>query len=164
MCGSPGITQTLTVHSPAITPKKRALSPSVNLKFRATKTQKPLFTAPSTFSYSSRLNQHTPVSFVGPRIEPHIPLKAIMRLGCRNDYTLRPGQQEVFRNLDAALSTILDNNSLPYVSQIQGIPFDPRKDSMTCDTLYWSDGDHWTAAGAARFVGRLVQEQTLALP
>ena len=40
------------VHDPL---KKRALSPSVNLKFRATNAQKPRFTAPSTFSDSSLL-------------------------------------------------------------------------------------------------------------
>lgn len=118
----------------------------------------------SVMSYLFRLNEKTPVSFIGPRIEPHIPLRAMLQMGCRHDYTLRAGQEEIFRNLDDQLSTIVGAAGLTYVSQIKEQHFDLRDDFMTCDELYWADGDHWTSTGAARFVGRLVQQQAQILP
>ena len=29
---------------------------------------------------------------------------------------------------------------------------------MTCDRLYWRDGDHWSLKGAELFVGRLMRD------
>jgi len=115
-------------------------------------------------NYLLRLNKHVPVTFVGPRIEPHIPWQAMIRLGCRYNYALRSGQADVFRNMDRTLSKVVEKNGLGYVSQVDGMSLDLGEDFMTCDTLYWADGDHWTSAGAARFVRRMVQEQTLELP
>ena len=34
---------------------------------------------------------------------------------------------------------------------------------MTCDELYWRDGDHWSLEGAKLFVGRLLSQDLPAL-
>lgn len=34
---------------------------------------------------------------------------------------------------------------------------------MTCEQTFWRDGDHWSAAGAARFVGRMIDGPQSAL-
>ena len=118
----------------------------------------------AAISYLSVLGQQTPVVWIGPRIEPQISTRALVRLGCDHDYALRPGQRAVFENLDHVLSAKTGEAGLAYVSQIEGMTFDMSRDFLTCDTLYWSDGDHWSRAGAVRFVGRLVTDQVLVLP
>jgi peptidoglycan/LPS O-acetylase OafA/YrhL len=115
-------------------------------------------------AYLSELSQHVSVVWVGPRIEPQIAQRVLIRLGCAHDYDLRPGQREVFEKLDHVLSATAADAGLTYVSQIDDTTFDMSQDFLTCDTLYWSDGDHWSQAGSVRFVGRLVAEETLALP
>jgi hypothetical protein len=36
-----------------------------------------------------------------------------------------------------------------------------RHDFLTCEALLWSDGDHWSAAGARHFVNRLAEAGAL---
>ena len=33
---------------------------------------------------------------------------------------------------------------------------DMTTDFITCDTIYWSDGDHWSTSGEQRFGARLL--------
>ncbi len=118
----------------------------------------------AVIAYLSVLSQQAPVVWVGPRIEPQIPHRVLIQLGCTHGYDLRPGQRELFEKLDHALSATAAEAGLTYVSQIDSTTFDMSQDFLTCDTLYWADGDHWSQAGSVRFVGRLVTEETLALP
>ena len=118
----------------------------------------------AVFDYLEDLSAHGPVVFVGPRLEPQIPWQALIRLGCDHDFTLRPGQRAVFQTIDTALAARAAGSDIAYVSQIQGMNLDMRRDFMTCDILYWADGDHWTQAGAERFVERLISRDALGLP
>jgi hypothetical protein len=43
-----------------------------------------------------------------------------------------------------------------YTSLIEATRLDMATDFATCDRLYWRDGDHWSVAGAERFVGRFL--------
>jgi peptidoglycan/LPS O-acetylase OafA/YrhL len=118
----------------------------------------------AVLTYLSMLNQRAPLVWIGPRIEPQIAERVLIRLGCEHDYDLRPGQRELFESLDRVLSARAAEAGLSYISQIDGMTFDMRRDFLSCDTLYWSDGDHWSEAGSELFVGRLVAEEVLALP
>jgi peptidoglycan/LPS O-acetylase OafA/YrhL len=115
-------------------------------------------------AYLTALSRQVPVVWVGPRIEPHIPPRVLIRLGCAHPYDLRRGQRELFEKLDHVLAETAAAAGLTYVSQIDGMAFDMSEDFLTCDALYWADGDHWSEEGATRFVARMVAEKTLALP
>jgi hypothetical protein len=56
----------------------------------------------AVIAYPSVLSQRAPLVWVDLRIEPQIPERVLIRLGCDHGYDLRPGQREVFENLDRA--------------------------------------------------------------
>lgn len=114
--------------------------------------------------YISDLNEHVLVTWIGPRLEPMISRHMMIRRGCSHDYALRPGQKEIYEKLDRELAATATEHGFDYVSQIDGMVFALSRDFMTCDTIYWIDGDHWSLAGAERFVKRLVKSGALMLP
>lgn len=106
-------------------------------------------------AYLRGLAAHVPVTVLSPWIEPHVPPNLVLRAGCKARYALRPGQAEAFQALDAALARTLQDSGIALVPlAAQG--FDMGQDFLTCDTLYWSDGDHWSPSGEARFGARLL--------
>jgi len=105
--------------------------------------------------YLSGLAAHVPVTVLSPRIEPHVPPNLVMRAGCQARYALRPGQEQAFLALDQALAQALAGSNVALIPlAAQG--FDMDQDFLTCETLYWSDGDHWSPSGEARFGARLL--------
>lgn len=99
-----------------------------------------------------------PVTWLGPRIEPHIPLVNLLARDCRDAPALlhlRPEHRDIFARLDAAISQELASRPIVYASIINLVDFDEAKDVYTCDDLYWSDGDHWSPKGELRFGARL---------
>lgn len=96
------------------------------------------------------------VIWVGPRVQPHIGLNFILNGGCGYRYALRDGQAELFADLDRRLAAAAGSAGVEYVSLIDAVRFDMAKDFMTCDVMYWRDSDHWSEAGARRFVRRLL--------
>lgn len=121
----------------------------------------------AVLAYISRLNQHVPVVWIGPRIEPQIPEDVLISRGCMARYDLRPGQRQLFEDLDRASAEAAATQGIgyiSYISQIAATNFDMAQDFMTCEALYWIDGDHWSSAGAARFVGRMIAADALPLP
>ncbi|HVL21034.1 MAG TPA: SGNH hydrolase domain-containing protein, partial [Amaricoccus sp.] len=108
-------------------------------------------------AFLEELARSAPLVWVGPRIEPRIRLNYVLRGGCRHDYALRSGQSGLFRALDRHLAGAAADAGIAYVSLIEALRLEMPADFMTCDDLYWRDGDHWSAAGAKRFVRRFLE-------
>ena len=109
--------------------------------------------------YLAGLSEHTSVVWVGPRIEPHIGLNFMLSRGCRHRYQLRDGLRPLFVDLDRRFADAAATADVAYVSLIDATRFDMASDFMTCDRLYWRDGDHWSLEGAELFVGRLLMRE-----
>ena len=105
--------------------------------------------------YLDRLARHVPTTMLAPRIEPHVSPNRVLRAGCTARFALRPGQAQAFQRLDASLAAATTSRAVAYIP-LTAQPFDMTSDFMTCATLYWSDGDHWSTAGEARFGTRLL--------
>jgi peptidoglycan/LPS O-acetylase OafA/YrhL len=108
-----------------------------------------------TLAYLAPLARAVPVTMLAPRIEPHVPASLVLQHGCNFAYALRPGQEQAFRRLDKALQDALAGTAIAYLP-LAAQPLDMAQDFMTCSTLYWSDGDHWSRSGEARFGARLL--------
>ena len=66
-----------------------------------------------------KLSEIIPVLWFGPRIEPHITDKMILRLGCDYSFELRTHHREIFEQLDSYISNIASSNDrLTFLSQI----------------------------------------------
>jgi len=109
--------------------------------------------------YLLELAMHTDVIWLGPRIEPHISENFMLKVGCDYQFTLPVEKVEPFLKLDQAISERVQAEGvkarLKYVSQIQMTKFDVSSDFTSCDVLYWSDGNHWSAHGENLFGHRL---------
>jgi peptidoglycan/LPS O-acetylase OafA/YrhL len=102
--------------------------------------------------YLAELSHYAPVLWFGPRVEPHIDRDDILRLGCDHPFTLRDRQEEVFDALDERIAeTVGDAPNFDYLSQNDAFGYRFPEDFMTCDALYWSDGDHLSTDGERRF-------------
>jgi hypothetical protein len=112
-----------------------------------------------TYDYLLELSNYTKVTWFGSRIEPHVPQNILLRAGCDGNFALRPGQAEAFLMLDQHIGRLVANGGrINYVSQVDVVKLDMAKDYITCDTLYFSDGDHYSAAGDVRFGSRLPKD------
>jgi hypothetical protein len=107
--------------------------------------------------YLAQLAQLTNLVWIGPRIEPHIGLNYMLHGGCGHRYNLRGGQRAAFVELDRRIAAASHAAEITYVSLIEATQFDMATDFMTCDGLYWRDGDHWSIDGAELFVARLLE-------
>ena len=105
-------------------------------------------------TYLGGLNEDVPVTWLGSRIEPHVSPNQILARSCDTPVPLRPGQAEIFASLDAAAAQAAEERQISYLP-MDLLQFDVTKDFMTCQTLFWSDGDHWNTAGEDLFLGRL---------
>lgn len=91
-------------------------------------------------------------------IEPHITDRQIMERGCEFGFSYRPNQNELFDTLDSFIQVDIANrasSNLTTVSQNRLFNFNFPDDFMNCKEIYWSDGDHLSAAGEVRFGHRL---------
>lgn len=48
-----------------------------------------------------------------------------------------------------------DTRALPYISAQKRLDLHLPEDLLNCETVFWSDGYHFSAAGEARFAPRL---------
>lgn len=117
----------------------------------------------ATATYLERLAPHARVVWVGPRPEPHIPHPLMILMGCDADYRLRENQFGPYRRMEQRIADRLADSPVAHISQIDAIGFDIDRDFMTCDTLYWTDGDHLSVKGQERFGPRILQA-IMALP
>ncbi|MFT5488448.1 MAG: hypothetical protein ACI9JL_000509 [Paracoccaceae bacterium] len=109
--------------------------------------------------YLSELAILTSVVWLGPRIEPHVSETLMLKAGCGFQYALDQKRMAPFRKVDAAIKDRFEQagrrDNLIYVSQINLVKFDISKDFTTCNELYWSDENHWSAHGETLFGQRL---------
>ena len=108
--------------------------------------------------YVAALSEHVPVLWFLPRAEPHIGVNYVLRNGCQGRYFFRDNQYELFEELEGVIVEALKqvgSDNLTWVSQNDVFAFDLSKDYMTCDDIYWSDGDHFSQAGEVLFGARL---------
>lgn len=98
--------------------------------------------------YLSKVSEHVPVVWFGSRVEPHIRHNLILHNGCDHPYELRPNQREMFERLDEYIGKLVgEEKSLKFISQNKLFDLQFPRDFMSCDELYWHDGDHLSEAG-----------------
>lgn len=103
-----------------------------------------------------KLSPYADVAWLGPRVEPHVPLASIFEAGCDARFTLKPGTVETFERLDQFLRDFLAGvPEVAFESQIKRLRFDVESDLFSCDTIYWRDGEHFSRTGEERFGARL---------
>ena len=112
----------------------------------------------ATTKYLVELSKSAPITWFLPRIEPHISRHVLMKNGCQYDYRLRIGLREKFQKLEEAIAVNADRHDtsrLKLLSQNRIFRFEFPDDFASCEGLFWSDGDHLSAAGERRFGQRL---------
>lgn len=110
----------------------------------------------ATLAYLEKLAAFVDVTWFGPRTEPHVPENTLLALGCDATFALRPGQEALFLTLDHYIrDRIATGRQIRYVSQIDTLNYHWPYDLGSCADLYFSDGDHYSAAGELRFGARL---------
>jgi hypothetical protein len=112
-------------------------------------------------------DRSVPVTWFGPKIEPHVDGETMLGIDCDRAperLALRPAHDEIFRRLDARLAEAAAGAGIGYVSAIAALDFDIRTDLYDCAALYWSDGDHWSPEGEARFGARIAPAIEAARP
>jgi len=98
------------------------------------------------------------VTWLGPRIEPHVTFDAILARDCQTapaNLSLQDGQGAAFETLDVYLKEQSEARGIGYISEIDAADFDITSDLYSCEQLFWSDGDHWSPDGEARFGPRI---------
>ncbi|OAD22355.1 membrane-located cell surface saccharidesaccharide acetylase [Candidatus Thiomargarita nelsonii] len=104
------------------------------------------------YRFLKSLSDHVNVVWFGSRIEPHITARMILQRGCNFDFMLRPKQREIFEELDSYIEKLVaDEERLHFVSQNKVFQYRFPDDFMSCNGIYWSDGDHLSALGEERF-------------
>jgi peptidoglycan/LPS O-acetylase OafA/YrhL len=99
--------------------------------------------------------------WLGPRFEPWVNANKMLEqaLKCTNynPDIISSEKLSIFLRLDQTLSDhIAIHDSLAYVSSLDAIKFDPSDDLYTCSEVFWTDGNHWSYAGAKRFGIRIL--------
>lgn len=116
----------------------------------------------AVYDYLKKLSKYINVVWFGSRIEPHFSDRMILQRGCDFAYVLRPGQRRIFDSLDAFISALVEqDNMVGFVSQNEALQFTFPRDFMSCDVIYWFDGDHLSAEGEKRFGARFDIESLL---
>lgn len=112
--------------------------------------------------YLLALAAHVPVTWFGPWVEPHVDRLAFVTHSCAARPQLDERTLATFRTLDKTIAaTVPKEGPLKYVSLVDALAFDPAADIIDCEALYFSDGDHWSKAGEARFGKRLKERGLL---
>lgn len=111
-----------------------------------------------TTKYLVELSKIVPITWFLPRIEPHISKNFLIKNGCNYDYRLRTGLREKFQKLDNTIVEVIEKYGdvrIKVLSQNKIFKFEFPEDFANCSEVYWSDGDHFSAAGEWRFGQRL---------
>ena len=115
----------------------------------------------SVHNYLLKLSEYVNVIWLGPRIEPHISEKFMLKVGCDHRFTLNPEKASTFGKLDGVINDKIHDTKLKsrlkYASQIHLVNFNIASDLTSCKKLFWSDGNHWSAHGEKLFGQRLIE-------
>ncbi|NNE63527.1 MAG: acyltransferase, partial [Gammaproteobacteria bacterium] len=105
--------------------------------------------------YLNELSRLAPVIWFGPRIEPQFGDRYLLSHECSHPVTLRDGQLETYSAIDVFVENkLLEYPQIDYLSQIKSYKFEFPEDYMSCDKLFWVDGDHYSLAGEIEFGSR----------
>tara|TARA_R110002012_G_scaffold307782_1_gene513500 strand:+ start:65 stop:988 length:924 start_codon:yes stop_codon:yes gene_type:complete len=107
-------------------------------------------------SYLREISEAIPVTWFGSRIEPHFSSQQILNKGCDYEFDLRDGHKSIFNELDKVIAkeaSVLDN--VKFISQNKLIDYNFQDDFMTCESIFWTDGDHLSSTGEKFFGERL---------
>jgi REP element-mobilizing transposase RayT len=114
--------------------------------------------------YLQQVSEVVNVNWFLSRAEPHITQKKILKNGCDFEYSYRPNLYDTFTELDSFVEVLINsysNDRLNTVSQNEMFQFNFPSDFMNCNTIYWSDGDHFSASGEEYFGKRVTRELLL---
>ncbi|WP_162623073.1 acyltransferase family protein [Billgrantia lactosivorans] len=103
----------------------------------------------------STLAVDTEIYWIGPRVEPHIPVNKIVMTGCGGEFEMRSGQEALFEEIGEEIARQAELSPVHYVDQIEAVAFDISRDFINCREWLWRDGDHWSLAGAEEFTRRI---------
>ena len=118
------------------------------------------------FSVLTRFAGQVPLLWLGPRLEPHIPLDTLLGVECTQgpeSLHLPAEQVEAFQELDSYLAAEAEAAGISYLSEQSLISLDLGQDFYDCERLFWSDTDHWSPEGEKRFGARIAREIETAL-
>jgi peptidoglycan/LPS O-acetylase OafA/YrhL len=119
------------------------------------------------FAVLKEWNAIVPVTWFGTMIEPHVSSEAMLSIACDRApdlLELRPAHQEIFQQLEDRLAAQAADNGIGYIRALPVLDFDIGRDLYDCDHLYWSDGDHWSPDGEARFGARMAPALAATMP
>ena len=114
-----------------------------------------------TAEYLYALSEFVKVNWFLPRVEPHIPTTLVLTRGCVYNYSFRPNLYETFNGLDSYITNFVKKNfasRINVISQNKMLGFELPRDFMSCEEIYWSDGDHLSAHGEEYFGKRITSE------
>ncbi|MDM9629014.1 acyltransferase family protein [Rhizobium sp. S152] len=105
-----------------------------------------------TLTYLSRLASHVNVVWVGPWIDPHVTHNQLVANGCDGSTDLpNPFVIPSYTHLDQTVNALARERQIAYVSTINALNFNARRDLVDCKNVYFIDADHWSVAGEQRF-------------
>lgn len=119
------------------------------------------------FAVLERFNAVVPVTWFGPKIEPHVAPETMLSIACDRApdlLRLRPAHQEIFERLEDRLADQAAGSGIGYIRALPVLDFDIGRDLYDCARLYWSDGDHWSPEGEARFGARMAPAINATMP
>ncbi len=117
-----------------------------------------------TTSYLKKINKVFPVIFVGPHIEPNIPLtkKNIKYLISGGDVkTLGNNINYDLIKVDSYLKEVMKKNDIKYISKIDQLNFDLDTDYVIGDKITFNDPGHWSNFGETYFGKKLINNSLL---
>ena len=106
-------------------------------------------------AYLAKLARYSHVVWLGPRLSPFIRESSLVDAGCDHTFQYRPHEAEMGKQLDTIIAQHLAGTNVRYRSQIDLDKFDMAQDFMTCDTIYYTDENHFSHTGEARFGERV---------
>ena len=119
------------------------------------------------FAVLEHFNAVVPVTWFGPKIEPHVAPETMLSIACDRSpdlLRLRPAHQEIFERLEGRLADQAADSGIGYIRVLPVLNFDIGSDLYDCEHLYWSDGDHWSPEGEARFGARMTPAIEATMP
>lgn len=111
-----------------------------------------------TAEFLENVSKYVKVKWFLPRASPHLFLRDILIRGCEYEFSYRKNQYESFIKVDDYIKDFLAKNiseSIVPISQNDIFQFKFPEDYLSCDEVYWSDGDHFSVQGEIHFGKKL---------
>lgn len=112
----------------------------------------------ATSDYLSGLSKQVCLLWLGPKIDPFLPIRGLHLQAERGDFSINPKNTQTYLGLDATLAQ--HNSTMPfeYLSSIEILKFDQMTEFMRDGVAFFRDTDHWSTAGEDLFGPRVLSE------